>query len=199
MPRIRGRFTSSLGRAAAARLDRRRKIAIRFIKWKSPPLVDGSRANLRARPLGYRMKFPLDSHSLVVWICRHKKGLDGRAVRPAESPISAPASGTLLAGPPFGTCVVSSSGICCGQTRENSFTEGRMRRMRPGSCLQTRGDPVLLVHAWRPARLRRRPHIAGRPARKRLAYPLAPRRLWLPTAPYPLRNPVLLLCGHACR
>jgi hypothetical protein len=30
----------------------------------------------------------------------HKKGLDGPAVKPAESYISAPASGTLLAGPP---------------------------------------------------------------------------------------------------
>jgi hypothetical protein len=57
------------------------------------------------------------------------------------------------------------------------------------SRLQTRDG--LLVRAWRPARLRRRPHIAGPPARKLLACPLARRRLWLPTAPYRLRNPVL--------
>src|SRR6266550_9409357 len=77
--------------------------------------------------------------------------------------------------------------------------EERMRRMRPGSCLQTRDGPVLLVRAWRTARLRRRPHIAGLPARKLLACPLARRRLWLPTAPYRSRNPVLSLCGHACQ
>jgi len=85
----------------------------------------------------------------------------------------------------------SSSVYVCGQTRENSLTEERMRRMRLGSCLQTRDGRCCLVRRVGAARLRRRPHIAGLPSRN-CWHALCARRLWLPTARYRSRNPVPL-------